>query len=431
MRFAPSPSGNLHLGNLFVGKFNSMLSLKHKGAMILRVEDTDRSRSLDYCRRTIELTLNEFKIKPNESPMRLGYFGPYCQSTRDHIYKFYGNAIESSGRGFMCNCSFRRIEALKRVNLALGDAAVYDGKCIKRSVKDGKLRLKVPRFGHFASGKRITHWANVDMQTLLTKTKPSFHFANVVDDHLMRINHVIRGRDWLNEMPKQLLIYLYLGFKVPRFSYLPLLCSSNGSKLSKRNSPLGLNGLIDVGFFPESINAYVASLIRLNGDERLNFKLQRLHVNRNIMAKLNKRTLRNANFDNNELLTRKLTHLDAKRIVNLCAQKATTASDIHRLLRFMFYTKPRGWCCAVPSLQYALLGIVLTKYNQLETWNVNSLESLHKSIATKLNISIRTLSIMIAVAVLGDRDSVSLYDGLVLLGREVVGARITLYMRHR
>lgn len=157
VRFAPSPSGNLHLGNLFIGKFNSLLSMKRRGTLTLRVEDTDQFNSSKYFRRAMELTLNEFKIKPNESPMRLGYFGPYCQSERNHIYKFYGHAIKSSGRGFMCNCSFRRIETLKRVNLALGDAAVYDGKCIKRSVKNGKLRLKVPRFGHFSSGKRVTH----------------------------------------------------------------------------------------------------------------------------------------------------------------------------------------------------------------------------------------------------------------------------------
>ncbi len=124
--------------------------------MVLRIEDTDRSRSEGHYQTAIELTLNEFEIKPNESPRRLSYFGPYCQSERNHIYKFYGNAIESLGRGFLCNCSFRRIEALKRVNLALGDAAVYDGKCIKRKVKDGKLRLKVPRFGHFSSAGRIT-----------------------------------------------------------------------------------------------------------------------------------------------------------------------------------------------------------------------------------------------------------------------------------
>ncbi|MGP1921950.1 MAG: glutamate--tRNA ligase [Candidatus Hodgkinia cicadicola] len=431
VRFAPSPSGDLHLGNLFIGKFNLMFSAKHDGTMVLRIEDTDFITSEERCRKAIELTLNEFKIKLDESPMQLGYFGPYCQSERDHIYKFYGNAVESLGRGFRCKCSFRRIEALKRVNITLGDAAVYDGKCLKRLVNGGKLRLKVPRFGYFTSAGRVTHWAHVEMQPLLSKGKPSFHFANVIDDHLMRISHVIRGNEWLNEIPKHMLIYLYLGFSVPKFLYLPLLYTSKGRKLSKRNSPLGLNGLIDVGFFPEGIDSYVTSLTKGNGRERLNFKLARLQVNQNVLTKFNKHILRKANFDNNELLTRKLNRLNAKRIVSLCAQKSTTAGDVHRLLRFMFYIKPHGWYCKLPSFQYALLGIAVAKYKQLKTWNTKSLETLHRSMATKLTVSIRTLSIIIASATLGTRDSISLYDGFVCLNKETVIARIISYMRQR
>ncbi|MGP1926956.1 MAG: glutamate--tRNA ligase [Candidatus Hodgkinia cicadicola] len=429
VRFAPSPSGDLHLGNLFIGKFNLMFSSNYSGALVLRIEDTDFVTSEEHCLTAIELTLNEFKLNPNESPIKIGYFGPYRQSERNHIYKFYGNALKSLNRGFLCKCSFKRIEALKRVNLALGDAAVYDGKCLKRLVKDGKLRLKVPRIGYFTSAGRITRWAHVDMQTLSSKTKPSFHLANVVDDHSMRISHVIRGNDWLNEIPKHILIYLYLGFSVPKFLFLPLLYTSNGKKLSKRNSALGLNGLIDVGIFPEAIDSYVTSLIKGNGRERLNFKPKRLQVNKNILTKFNKQVLRKTSFDNNELLTRKLNRSKANQIVRLCAQKSTTAEDVHRLLRFMFHTKPHGWYCKLPGLQYALLGIMLTKYRQLRSWSVKSLEALHRGIATKLNVSIRTLSIIIASATLGARDSVSLYEGFVLLGKEAVNARIMLYMR--
>ncbi|MGP1922365.1 MAG: glutamate--tRNA ligase family protein [Candidatus Hodgkinia cicadicola] len=431
VRFAPSPSGSLHLGNLLIGKFNSLFALKRSGVMVLRLEDTDFVNSESHYLTAIELTLNSFKIKSNESPISLSYFGPYRQSERNHMYKFYGNILKSLGRGFICNCSFRRIEALKRVNLALGDVAVYDGKCLKRSVKDGKLRLTVPRYGYLSSGKKITRWAHVDMQTLLTKTKPSFHLANVVDDHLMRISHVIRGRDWLNEVSKHTLIYLYLGFDVPKFLYLPTVCTPIGGKLSKRNSPLGLNGLIDVGLSSEAIDLYINSLIEMNANEGLIFKSSRLIINQTALMKFNKQVLREANFDNNELLSRKLIRVSVKRIVNLCAQKATTTGDIHRLLRFAFYTKPHGWCCALPSLQYVLLGLTLTKYKQMKSWNVVSLETLHRKMAAKLNVSIRTFSIMLSNAILRDRDSISLYDALIILGRETAFSRIMLYMRQR
>ncbi|MGP1911431.1 MAG: glutamate--tRNA ligase family protein [Candidatus Hodgkinia cicadicola] len=431
VRFAPSPSGSLHLGNLLIGKFNSLFALKRGGAMVLRLENTDFVNSESHYLTAIELTLNEFKIKSNESPMLLSYFGPYCQSERNHMYKFYGNILKSLGRSFICNCSFRRIEALKRVNLALGDVAVYDGKCLKRSVKYGKLRLTVPRYGYISSGKKVTRWAHVDMQTLLTKTKPSFHLASVVDDHLMRISHVIRGRDWLNEASKHTLIYLYLGFDVPKFLYLPTVCTPIGGKLSKRNSPLGLNGLIDVGFSSEAIDLYITSLIKMNTSEGLTLKSSRLIINQGALIKFNKQVLREANFDNNELLTRKLTCVNVKRIVNICAQKATTTSDVHRLLRFMFYTKPRKWCCMLPSLQYVLLGLALTKYKQMKSWDVPSLETLHRRMALKLNISMRTFSIILSNAILNDRDSISLYDALITLGRETAFVRIMLYMRRR
>ncbi|MGP1917005.1 MAG: glutamate--tRNA ligase [Candidatus Hodgkinia cicadicola] len=431
VRFAPSPSGSLHLGNLLIGKFNSLFALKRGGVMVLRLEDTDFVKSESHYLAAIELTLNSFKIKSNESPMLLSYFGPYRQSERNHVYKFYGNILKSLGRSFICNCSFRRIEALKRVNLALGDAAVYDGKCLKRSVKDGKLRLTVPRYGYVSSAGKVTRWAHVDMQILLTKTKPSFHLANVVDDHLMRISHVIRGRDWLNETSKHTLIYLYLGFDVPKFLHLPTVCTPIGGKLSKRNSPLGLIGLVDVGFSSEAIDLYITSLIEMNANEGLTFKSSRLMINQRALMKFNKQILRKVNFDNNELLSRKLTQVSVKRIVNLCAQKATTTGDVHRLLRFMFYTKPRGWCCMLPSLQYVLLGLAATKYRQMKSWDVVSLETLHRKMAVKLNVSIRTFSIMLSNAILSDRDSISLYDALIILGRETAFARITLYMRQR
>lgn len=124
--------------------------------MILRIENTDLTNVYKHCITTMETLLQRFGVEFNESPLRPGYFGPYLQSDRNHIHQFYGNIIKAQNQGFVCNCSFRRIEALKRVNLALGEAAVYDGKCIKRHVGNGKLRLKVPRCGHFNNNGRIT-----------------------------------------------------------------------------------------------------------------------------------------------------------------------------------------------------------------------------------------------------------------------------------
>ncbi len=150
-RIAPSPSGSLHLGNLFVAAFNMLFCLKYNASLILRLEDTDAAKTSIYCSSIIGKVLNQFGILVNESPESPGFFGPYSQSSRSHIYEFYASALVAAGKAFYCGCSFRRISALKKANLALGDAAVYDGKCVKSNLTLGKLRLKVPRAGIFKS----------------------------------------------------------------------------------------------------------------------------------------------------------------------------------------------------------------------------------------------------------------------------------------
>lgn len=430
VRFAPSPSGYLHLGNLFVGKFNSLVNERYNGAMILRIEDTNSVTTNLVHSLSLERLLNSFGVAFNESPMLNGYFGPYHQNERDHIYRFYANVISSMSRSFFCNCSFRRIETLKRVNIALGEAAVYDGKCLKRSLKDGKLRLKVPRFGCFILTGKVMRWSCIDMQVLLVKTKTSFHLANVVDDHLMRISHVIRGKDWVHETPKHVLTYLYLGFSIPKFIHLPLLCSPFGKKLSKRQSQLSLTGLVDVGLLPNSIDSYISSIITdVNRKDKLNFditKLTRLRLNQRELIQCNRHLLKTINLNGNIFFG---NCVDSKRIINLCAQKATLTSDVYHLMQFMFHTKPHGWYCKLSSLQYAILGLVIIKYKQLKTWCIGELEALHLSMSVKLGLALRTFCIMIATVVLGKRDSISLYHGLMIIGKEVAIARMDCYMK--
>lgn len=148
-RLAPSPSGFLHIGNLFVAVFNMIFSLKYNSRTVLRLEDTDDSKNSTYGSADISEMLSRFGILVDESATNPSAFGPYLQSDRSHIYKFYADSLVAAGKAFYCRCSFRRISALKRANLALGDAAVYDGRCIRYNLKRGKLRLKVPRAGCF------------------------------------------------------------------------------------------------------------------------------------------------------------------------------------------------------------------------------------------------------------------------------------------
>ncbi len=165
-RIAPSPSGLLHLGNLFVAAFNMLFCMKHNASLILRLEDTDSAKANVYCSLAIGKMLSQFGILADEAPESPGFFGPYAQSGRGHIYKFYADVLVAANKAFYCSCSFRRISALKKVNLALGDAAVYDGRCIKSNLMVGKLRLKIPKAGSFNSSECRVRWINSEMQIL-------------------------------------------------------------------------------------------------------------------------------------------------------------------------------------------------------------------------------------------------------------------------
>lgn len=176
------------------------------------------------------------------------------------------------------------------------------------------------------------------MQPLMMGTKPSFHLASVVDDHLMRISHVIRGEDWINDLPKHVLIYLYLGFKIPRFVHLPLLSSPLGRKLSKRQNHPGLAGLIDIGLLPAAIKFYISSMINQSFAGVVIPKPRRLQINQNLLIKHNKCLLKTTKCFNINLLQ----NVDVARVIELSLQKATLITDVHRLGRCVYHTKPHG-----------------------------------------------------------------------------------------
>ncbi|MFP3038298.1 MAG: glutamate--tRNA ligase family protein [Candidatus Hodgkinia cicadicola] len=248
-RLAPSPSGFFHLGNLFVAVFNMLFSLKYNSRIVLRIEDTDSSKNNAYSSASINEALSKFGILVDESAVNPAAFGPYLQSNRSHIYKFYADTLIAAGKAFYCRCSFRRINALKRVNLALGDAAVYDGRCIRHNLKRGKLRLKVPRAGCFCCNECSIRWSNIEMQTFWNKSNFSFHIANVVDDHLMRISHVLRGRDWIPNLAKHILFYTYFGFAIPKFIHLPLYALVNVQSCRRETAKQDLLVLLILEFY--------------------------------------------------------------------------------------------------------------------------------------------------------------------------------------
>ena len=249
-RIAPSPTGDPHVGTAYVALFNMLFAKVNKGDFILRIEDTDVARSKIEYEKQILSSLNWLGIEWDEGPDVLGSKGPYRQSERSSIYKEKAQILVDEGKAFKCFCTPKRLDELRETQARNKIALGYDGKCLSLSENEVAdleknqtpfvIRMKTPdnglcEFEDMLRGKISIDWNQVDMQVLLKADgMPTYHLANVVDDHLMEITHIIRGEEWINSAPKHILLYEYFGWKVPKFCHLPLLRNTDKSKLSKR-----------------------------------------------------------------------------------------------------------------------------------------------------------------------------------------------------
>jgi glutamyl-tRNA synthetase len=237
VRFAPSPTGLLHLGGARTALFNYLYATANRGQCILRIEDTDQSRSVPGSERRLEEALQWLGIEFNESPSKGGPCGPYVQSERLTLYQQYAKDLLQSGSGYPCFCSKERLQSLR----LQGQRDGYDGRCRSLSRRQSEeemnrgtpytVRLKVPHdtvvvVNDAVYGQVEINSSAIEDQVLLkTDRFPTYHLACVVDDHCMDVSHVLRGEEWLLSTPKHLLLYTALGWSPPVFGHLPLLLS--------------------------------------------------------------------------------------------------------------------------------------------------------------------------------------------------------------
>lgn len=286
VRFAPSPTGYLHIGSLRTALYNYLFAKKNGGSFALRIEDTDQKREVENATEKLLDTLAKF-FPWDEGPMfsgekskkeivEIGEFGSYIQSRRISIYKKYAEELIKNGRAYYCFCSPERLEKMRNEQIAQKKAPMYDRTCcqlseeeVNRKLTEGLpyvIRLKVPRgraleFHDLIRGKVTFSTDNIDDQVLLKSDGfPTYHLANVVDDHLMRFSHIIRGEDWLPSTPKHILLYEAFGWEVPVFAHLPLLLNQDKSKLSKRQGDVAVEDYLNKGYLKEAIINFVALL---------------------------------------------------------------------------------------------------------------------------------------------------------------------------
>lgn len=281
VRFAPSPTGFLHIGSLRTALYNYLFAQKNGGDFLLRIEDTDRTRTVENGVKNIIQTLKwcgldydeGTKIKTHNTEYAIydvGEYKPYIQSKRLEIYQKYARELVKKDRAYYCFCSPERLEALRQEQMARKEPTMYDGYCKTQNIlkQSGPrvIRLKVPgrgvtKFKDIIRGEIAFENKLIDDQVLLKSDGyPTYHLANVVDDHLMQITHVIRGEEWLSSTPKHILLYKAFGWRPPQFAHLPLLLNPDRSKLSKRQGDVAVEDYIKKGYLREALINFIALL---------------------------------------------------------------------------------------------------------------------------------------------------------------------------
>eukprot|EP00105_Crassostrea_gigas_P021150 XP_011440191.1 PREDICTED: probable glutamate--tRNA ligase, mitochondrial [Crassostrea gigas] len=274
VRFAPSPTGFMHLGSLRTAFYNYLFAKSKSGRFVVRIEDTDQTRIVDGAIEKILETLHWAKIHPDEGPLIGGNFGPYIQSQRTDLYNIYVNELLKKGAAYKCFCTKLRLNLIRKDAMKHGEIPKYDNKCrhLSETEIQEKIAAKTPYvirfklntedhepFTDLVFGHYDVNIADYEGDPVIMKSDgyPTYHFANVVDDHLMEITHVLRGQEWQVSTPKHLLMYKAFGWSPPQYGHLPLIMNSDGTKLSKRQGDIQISFYQDKGYAPDAVLKYL------------------------------------------------------------------------------------------------------------------------------------------------------------------------------
>ncbi|MCV6614296.1 MAG: glutamate--tRNA ligase, partial [Cellvibrionaceae bacterium] len=295
-RIAPSPTGDPHVGTAYIALFNLCFAKQHGGEFILRIEDTDRERSSSESEQAIFDSLRWLGLDWAEGPDVGGDYGPYRQSERGDIYAQYAQQLVDAGHAFHCYRTPEELDQLRSARREAGGFAALKPSELKLPAEEVEkrkaagmpyvVRMVVPEgegpcpVEDMLRGTIELDWGQVDAQVLLKSDgMPTYHLANVVDDHLMKITHVLRGEEWINSAPKHKLLYDYFGWEMPQLCHLPLLRNPDKSKLSKRKNPTSILYYERMGYLPEALLNYLGRMGWSMPDESEKFSLAQMMNN--------------------------------------------------------------------------------------------------------------------------------------------------------
>ena len=461
-RVAPSPTGDPHVGTAYIALFNLLFAKSHGGQFILRIEDTDQQRSSAESEQMILESLKWLGLTWDEGPDMGGSFGPYRQSERSAIYQQHAKILLDNEHAYHCFCSSQRLDQLRKEQITAKQTPKYDGCClsltaeeVSEKIASGEsyvIRMKIPEKGtcrieDMLRGIIEIDWSQLDMQILLKADgMPTYHLANVVDDHLMQITHVIRGEEWINSAPKHQLLYRYFNWEMPQLCHMPLLRNPDKSKLSKRKNPTSINYYRRMGYLPEALLNYLGRMGWSMPDEREKFTfkemlavfdLQRVSLGGPVFDQ-EKLSWLNGTWIREELtatqLMEQLSRLFDERFVHsflpMAQARIEKLTDLAPLVGFMFsgmlsLTKEQFNHKKMDEVSVKQwLQFVLWQLEKPGPWHRERIFSDIKLLASGLDLKLGDAMQPIFIAVVGSSSSWSVTDSMAILGADVTRARL-------
>ncbi len=475
VRYAPSPTGFPHVGNIRTALFNWLFARHSGGRFIIRIEDTDVARKVEGATDAILNGLRWLEMDWDEGPEAGGDYGPYFQSQRLALYHEAAERLIAQGDAYYCYCTPQRLEEMRTEQMKRKQPPGYDRRC--RNLSDAEraqreaegitpvVRFRIPlegktTFNDLIRGEVTFNHSTIDDFVLLKSDGyPTYHLASIVDDHLMEISHVLRAEEWLSSAPRHLLLYQAMGFEPPLFAHLPMILGPDRSKLSKRHGAVSITEYQDRGYLPETMVNFLALLgwslddkTEIMSMEELtkNFSLERVSqtaaiFNHDKLDWMNGVYIRNLKLEDftrqtlpfleqglPEEVKRPLSTNYVSQIMPLIHERARTLSEVASLTDFFF----------LATLDYDASLLIGKKMDQASTLNalkqarekleasaafdIDSLEALLRPLAAELELKAGQLFGILRVATTGRTAAPPLFETMAVLGKELCLKRISL-----
>ena len=452
VRFAPSPTGHLHVGGARTALFNWLFARHHGGTFILRIEDTDRSRSTEENLAFILDAMRWLALDWDEGPPTTGY----RQTERFDLYRAHAAGLLAAGRAYHCDCPPELLDQQRKAAEARKETFRYTGRCRDRGLTAGALRLRIPDTGatvvdDVIHGPVTFEHAQLDDWILVRSDgTPTYNFCVVVDDVTMRITHVIRGNDHLSNTPKQVLCYEALDYQVPAFAHVSMILGTDRARLSKRHGATSVQAYREQGILPEAMVNYLARLGWSSGDQEIfsraelveRFDIKDVSSSGAIFDQTKLEWLSHEHIKRADgarlaaqvrpfIETAGLTPPPTERLVptlDTLRERAKTLRELVEVGRF-YFERPTTYDDKARAKLFTpagaeRLGLLAERLAAVEPFTAAAMEALYRHLVEELGLTLVDLAQLTRLAVTGRTASPPLFDVLALLGRDEVLARL-------